>query len=485
MFRKTWVVFIIIFIIAGIFSGAFLYASHNEYAIGYPLDDAWIHQTFARNLVEYRNWSYNPGELAAGSTAPLWTSLISLGYLAGIDHLIWTYLLGILGLALVGLLSYLFLQMIKVKPWLSLAISTLLIGEWHLVWAAVSGMEIILLTVIVIAIFIFVNQKSPHWWLIGILIGISVWCRPDGITLLAPVLWIWFWNHHKNKVITLTKLLLPVFVLSALYLFFNYQISGSILPNTFYAKQKEYAELLHQPFIYRLWNMVKTILAGPGVIWIIGFFAGIILSFREKKYSNLAPYLWILGYILIYATRLPVYYQHGRYLMPILGVLILFSVSPLMKLVQTINHGRIRFILSRVIALTLCFVTVGFLFIGAKAYAKDTAVIEQQMVRTAKWVAENTPNDALIAAHDIGALGYFGNRRILDLAGLITPEVIPFIRDSRMLSSYIVEKKADYLIVFPDWYNPSINVQGKVVFQAGGNGTSDQDFNLMEVIELQ
>ena len=44
-------------------------------------------------------------------------------------------------------------------------------------------------------------------------------------------------------------------------------------------------------------------------------------------------------------------------------------------------------------------------------------------------MAHNTPPDALIAAHDIGAVGYFGQRRLLDLAGLVSPEVIPFIRD--------------------------------------------------------
>jgi hypothetical protein len=35
----------------------------------------------------------------------------------------------------------------------------------------------------------------------------------------------------------------------------------------------------------------------------------------------------------------------------------------------------------------------------------DVAVIESEMVNTAKWVAESTEPDALVAAHDIGALG--------------------------------------------------------------------------------
>ena len=60
----------------------------------------------------------------------------------------------------------------------------------------------------------------------------------------------------------------------------------------------------------------------------------------------------------------------------------------------------------------LSCLTLAFIFLGAHSYAEDVAVIESEMVVTAKWVAENLPPDALIAAHDIGALGYFDDHRI-------------------------------------------------------------------------
>jgi hypothetical protein len=74
------------------------------------------------------------------------------------------------------------------------------------------------------------------------------------------------------------------------------------------------------------------------------------------------------------------------------------------------------------------------------------------MVATAKWIEGNTEETALIAAHDIGALGYFGRRDLVDLAGLVSPEVIPFIRDESKLSEYLNAKAAKYLMTFPDWY---------------------------------
>ena len=89
---------------------------------------------------------------------------------------------------------------------------------------------------------------------------------------------------------------------------------------------------------------------------------------------------------------------------------------------------------------------------GARYYSEDVRFIESEMVDTAKWVAKNIPSDKLLAVHDIGAMGYFGNRDMVDLAGLISPDVIPFIRDEKRLAIYLDEKQVDYLVAFPDWY---------------------------------
>ncbi len=72
------------------------------------------------------------------------------------------------------------------------------------------------------------------------------------------------------------------------------------------------------------------------------------------------------------------------------------------------------------------------------------------MVDTAQWVADNVPPEDLLAVHDIGALGYYAPRPILDLAGLISPEVVPIIRDGDALMRLMCERDVRYLMVFPD-----------------------------------
>ena len=104
-----------------------------------------------------------------------------------------------------------------------------------------------------------------------------------------------------------------------------------------------------------------------------------------------------------------------------------------------------------------------FWIMGAKAYAEDVAIIESEMVATAQWIQKNTSPNALIAAHDIGALGYFAQRDIVDLAGLISPDVIPFIRDELLLEKFLNQQHADYLVTFPGWY-PYLVSRAELIF---------------------
>lgn len=91
----------------------------------------------------------------------------------------------------------------------------------------------------------------------------------------------------------------------------------------------------------------------------------------------------------------------------------------------------------------------------AQAYGRNVHETHQAHVGMARWVAEHTPREAVIACHDIGALGFFGERRLLDLAGIATPEVLgwktrPDGRPDRL--DYLRAKKPDFLCVLEGWY---------------------------------
>ncbi len=190
----------------------------------------------------------------------------------------------------------------------------------------------------------------------------------------------------------------------------------------------------------------------------------------------------MVGYIGLYAWRLPVTYQHGRYIIPAMPIGFLFGLSGLIKWTDIQAEKLWRRVVSGAWVVSAIIVTVSFWVYGARAYALDVAVIETEMVRTARWIEENTQKNALIAAHDIGALGYFAERNIVDLAGLITPDVIPFIRNEEKLAEYLDQKQVDYLVTFPSWYS-KLTDGLTPVYQSGGDFATGFGMDSMAVYE--
>ncbi len=434
--------------------GIFLIWSGVYYRIGFPLDDAWIHQTYAQNLATHGEWAFVHGEKSGGSTAPLWSTLLALGFWLRIGPFAWAYILGTLflwGLAVLGenLVRSLIPGYRPSFPWTGAALAL----EWHLVWAAGSGMEILLYCSLVILIFTLLIFNPKRFLTIGLLIGLSTWVRPDGITLLAPAALMILLTRANWSVRMrwLLELVLGFGGLFSLYLFFNLAVSGSTWPNTFYAKQAEYSINLQIPIVRRIGQQFLQPLIGMGVVLLPGMIWHLIVTFRNKNWGMLMSLVWAVGYCALYALMLPVTYQHGRYVIPAMPVFFIIGLAGLADISTRKLSPRV-WALPVVLKMTTVLVLISFYIMGGVAYVRDVAVIESEMVTTAKWVAKNIPQEAIVAAHDIGALGYYGNHEIIDLAGLISPDVIPFIRDETALQGYLNLRGVNYLITFPDWY---------------------------------
>ena len=434
--------------------------SMNVEGLGFPIDDAWIHQTYGRNFGKNLQWSFSLDTPSGGSTGPAWGILIGIMYLLGIPPILGTFFLGYLFLWGSAVAAILIFNKFGFTEKVSGLIAGSLIGlEWHIVWAALSGMETIVIMFLVLLLFYWFFTKKENWWFPGILIGLSVWIRPDGITLLGPALFILYFREYTNK-IKIRKLLsiLGSFILIfGLYILFNWMVAGDIWPNTFYAKQAEYAVLRENGFGYRYFNVSLQFFIGVGVLLFPGMILEALRIVQKKEWDKAAAIIWVLGYIGLYAWRLPVTYQHGRYIMPAMPLGFLIGLAGMMRWTGLKEKAYWQRVISRVWIGSAIIVATVFWIMGARTYARDVAVIETEMVQTSQWVMANTNKSDVLAAHDIGALGYFSNRKILDLAGLITPDVIPFIRNEDRLRKYLDQNNVDYLMTFPDWYPGLIN----------------------------
>ncbi len=380
--------------------------------------------------------------------------LLAVGFWLKLSPYLWTYTLGILTLLSLAILCEgTVRKLVPIYhpgfPW----IGTVLVFEWHLVWSAVSGMETLLFAFAATALLILLITGCQKYIYLGLLIGASIWIRPDGITLIAPVLLLILVNRSswKKKLQATANLAIGLGSLTTLYLLFNLSVSGSPLPNTFYAKYEEYASYLRLPFIQRMGNEAMQPLIGVGVLLLPGMVLTLIQAIRRRNIGVLASVLWIIAFLWLYAWRLPVTYQHGRYVMPILPVFITLGLAGMVEYILERRQsgkwvGPLIWKLSSAIVLAL------FWGRGLYTYGQDVAVIESEMVTTARWVSAHIPADALVAAHDIGALGYFGRHNLVDLAGLVSPEVIPFLRNEEAIRTYLNTRGVTYLVIFPDWY---------------------------------
>jgi hypothetical protein len=444
----------------------YLMVSATIFRIGFPLDDAWIHFTYARNFAEHGEWAFRLGETSAASTAPLWTVLLAVGFALKIAPYFWTYFLGWALLTFLGIHAETVAQKLIASyrprlPWVGLFFVT----AWHLTWSAVSGMETLLHGYIIFIILSMLLVDPRRYLALGFLAGASIWVRPDGLTLLGPLLFtaLLVETSIRSRGDAVAKILIGFGALFIPYLLFNLALSGNPMPNTFYAKQAEYqAYWLSLPLADRLSNYLWPVIAGPFLILIPGAILWLIAAIRRRDWGAVAGLLWVIGYIAIYFMRLPAY-QHGRYIIPAFPVMYLWGILGLINFASSPKaNSRIVF-LWQVLVGVLCLV---FSFIAAQQNAYDVYWIESEMVGMAKWVQQNIPADALLAVHDIGALGYYVPNPIIDLAGLISPDVIPFIRDSDRLAGYLDEQSADYLIVFPGQY-PRLTSQKSPLFTSG------------------
>jgi len=448
----------------------YLLASRLVYRLGFPLDDAWIHQTYARNLALRGEWAFLPGQPSAGSTAPLWSALLAPGHALGLGPYLWTYALGwaaLLGVVLAGMRAFRALcpQKASAARWVGLFLAL----EWHLVWAAGSGMETLVIALLALIVLARLVAGERNWLGLGALIGLSVWVRPDGVTLLGPALFTLAlapgaWAARGKHA---ARLLFGVTLLFGPYLIFNQLLAGSWWPNTFFAKQAEYAAMRQFPLWRRFLSEASLPLIGGGALLLPGFIAQIVRAARSRSWGALAGAIWVIGYLFLYAWRLPVIYQYGRYVMPAMPVYFVWGLAGLVDWVQPNSVSAWKRVLSRAWVISTALVALAFWVIGARAYARDVAIIESEMVAAARWVASNTPAGALVAAHDIGALGYFASRDLLDLAGLVSPEVIPFIRDEALLAEFLDARQAEYLVTFPKWY-PDLVQNSRWLYATGG-----------------
>lgn len=435
---------------------------------GFPLDDPWIHLTYARTLHDHHAFAYFPGRPAsAGSTAPLYTLLLAAGFRVTHDEKVLSYALGLVfHAAFLGVAALWARRQLGGTAWAG-AFVALLALDPRIAILAVSGMETSLFLFLVALAFWARAAGRPV--LPGVAVGLAVWVRPDALILAAvfAIAGLVEGVTHPGRP-RRQAWLVPFGLLVAAYLAFNLATGGVLLPNTFGAKRAYYnnhyvdpwATFVHRDlpaaFLVLGWRVV-TPLACLGLL----LEAGRLL--RRRSSALVAEAGWAVALPLAYLVLLPFAHRFSRYLVPALPAVALLALGvlkagwarPAEPAPRWRSWGRLAAPL--LLAWAVAWQAFG-IPIADTNYTTLCRYHYQRHERTGRWLREHTQPDAVVAAHDVGAIAYYSERRIVDVAGLIQPDAIPHLRKpdyTRFLRELFARERVTHLAFMTNWLEVS------------------------------
>lgn len=458
---------LIISLVIGFYYVYYQYSKNGFF--GFPLDDPWIHLTFAKNLVEYGAYSFYKNEvITSGSTSPLYTFLAAIIFLLLKNEFILSYIIGIVSFGVLSFFSYKLAKVESTSSLFALIFSLLIAFQPKLGLISVSGMETTLfIFLLVLSFYLYRKQKFLE---LSFALGLTLWARPEGIILIITILLDYLAQNvfHYNEKAKLKKkdlvlFILPLSLIIIGYFIFNFVLSGFIFPNTYAAKINYYYGSNRENFLKN--DVLNYFSSGEfsliAIIFIISSIVLLIDIVKKKYNSNFVYFLFVIGFILAYYIQLPFSHRFGRYLMPIIPSYLLIVLLGL-KIFLYKLHQKGKTDWSRIINIIFSVIIV---FVLYKSFLlipdnRNKLVITSRYhydrhIKVAEWIRNNTPPDAIIATHDIGALSFYSNRKIIDMVGLVNLEVIDHLNDknfSDFMKNYFIEKGVSYFAVFRNWF---------------------------------
>ncbi len=392
------------------------------------LDDAMITFRVAENLAYGRGFVYNLGERVQVTTTPLYAMILVPG--------VWLFgsapqaalVLNLSLSSLIPILAYdlgrrLAGRLTGLGGALLLILSPLLV-------MAFSMESYLYATLILASMEAYVASDDRRGSrLAGGLVGVTALVRGDGVLLGACMLTCDFLAHRRLR----WRLIVPAMAIPAAWYLFALFYYGWFFPATLAAKTAQ-GELnwLGQRFIDGLWTYwhkwtiveeheafyLFPLLLAVGVLWSI---------WTERPWLIIVgrDVLYVVGFVTLAVPTAEWYYAP---LMPGIALLTARGVQVLADGLAKLFPEKYRAVVSGSAA-TLFVVTLLLTI-----YPVTNNIVQhspdwkaQVYPDTARWIAENTNASANLATIDIGHLGYWSGRQIVDIVGLAQPDVSPHI----------------------------------------------------------
>jgi len=414
------------------------------------IDDAFITFRYARNLLAGLGFVYNPGEHVLGTTTPLYTLLIAaLAGLTRSNHYPW---LALLANALADGLTCLLLVRLGEK----LSGQRIVGLSAGLLWAvapmsvtfAVGGMETsVFILLLILSADLYLAGRARWAALASALLLLT---RPDGVLFVGPVLLDLLWRQWRARKWPWAEAgiflaaLAPWAVFAAVYF-------GSPIPHSVSAKSlayhlkpggalfrllQNYASPFFEHLVFSNFYLLVGFLIAYIALAVIGGLQG---ARRNSRAWPITFYPWL--YLITFAAANPLIFRW--YLAPPLPFYFLLILTGLSKIAADLSaavhslRDAPRFIPRPA---SFILLPASFFFIlslnawtlhpdhGPAYPAPDIAwhQLELYYTEVSQGLAPYVTPQTVLAAGDVGALGYYSNARILDTVGLMSPEAAAY-----------------------------------------------------------
>jgi hypothetical protein len=271
--------------------------------------------------------------------------------------------------------------------------------------------------------------------------------------------------------------LCAVLVIAAFQIF-SMVVSGSPLPTT-YAVKTDGPRSLMPSGLYLL--RVVGVMFRPHPLPVLLAAAGALClseRLRTTRDRGLLPALWVAGLPLAYSLydspEAPMMVGNfGRYYFPLLPFVLVLGAVALERPLELLRSAPVswRVAATALLALALLAPPISTLATGRQRYAANVRNVNESDVAMSLWIRDHVSPAAVIAAQDVGAIGFLAPNPLIDLTGITTPEILPAIERSAEsrgglpgLVRFLEERRPDYLMLFADSYPGLLEqVGGEVV----------------------
>ncbi|MBZ0287116.1 MAG: hypothetical protein K8I30_05835, partial [Anaerolineae bacterium] len=426
----------------------------------------------------------------------LYPFILAVGYWLGFQGLnlgLWALIVGALALLGSMTLVYRLAKVYDAPEWLAVLTALAFALTGAVAWHFMSGMETSLMILLTLATLYTVITHRVGWF-IGVASAVAL-MRPEGgilAVLAAGVMSISPQTHIEvvgaRRALPLQTrrlyLLIPLLMLGVqplVNLIFTGSAvaTGNSVKSIFGTVPFYWDDVLRRILdnFERMWAewLLGTSPREGVYVWVIVSLLALVglvrlLLKRESRLVGLLILAWLVAGAGMIATLETAFWHFKRYQMPLIALFFPLAAWGVNAILQRVGNGSQRAHHNaplqhnwplrsergsasplRMLGIAVVYGIV-VLFIAPTAvdfwrhYVLNVGYVYAQPYQMTRWLRENTPEDAVIAVHDVGMMRYMGGRTTLDMVGLTTPGAAAYWRNGPgSVAEFLMNQRPDYI----------------------------------------